>query len=878
MRALGMRGLVIIGLLSAALAAGCSSSDSTSDADYGTAANLPLPSTVSRSEYQQRLYRFLGDLTYRRLGWRRDKAVRDSGPYRDGNYYGTHPAVRIYYSPEVMRWLAGGRAGEIPDGGLIIKEMYDPPAERYAHVRERDLPTPTWTVMTKDRAGSVDGWFWTYFDTTPEHHDPPVPQAVDGHEFPFRYPDSDFGSYCVRCHASAESAMTFITTENIEGFEGEPMEYAVDDSWIDDPDGPGPDPLPNQPTQSATPSAHDFINRAWVDLYDQQPLVDRHAVTALPPVSRDRVVANGHTEFVTSDQCESCHSGDASPFGPNLLIDGVDVSPFAEWRWSMMGLAGRDPIFYAQLESEVALHGGAAGALSASRIEGLCLHCHGVMGQRQHASDHPEQDFTVAKALAHADDDPMRDYGGLARDGVSCLSCHRIKDDADLSLTQIQNGDFRVDAPLDGALTVYGPFKNPSEFAMLGALAAKPVEGPHMRSSRICASCHTVFLPVLDERGQVIDAKYEQATFLEWLNSSFRDDGLTPQSCQDCHMLGGFGREPALTVKIANIQDQDFPPTSFLAPLPNITVEPREGYRRHTLLGINVFGMEMFRQFPDLLGVRLRSFMTGLENGLPQAINNATAGAAIYSARVEILDAQRAGEQVTARVKVTNLVGHRLPSGVGFRRMVLQLLVVDRDGAVVWGSGRINPLGVVVDEHDVPLPSEFHEIDPQSGQQAYEPHYETVTSQRQAQIYEELLRDSRGQFTTSFLARAEDVKDNRLLPTGWTAAGPEGFEPEFAEATEPHGGAAHDADFIDGSGSDTITYVAQIPGAGAGPLEVRAALYYQSIPPRYLNDRFNQAQGPAGQRLHYLTSHLDDSKTSFPGWKLPLGSDVATLP
>jgi hypothetical protein len=34
--------------------------------------------------------------------------------------------------------------------------------------------------------------------------------------------------------------------------------------------------------------------------------------------------------------------------------------------------------------------------------------------------------------------------------------------------------------------------------------------------------------------------------------------------------------------------------------------------------------------------------------------------------------------------------------------------------------------------------------------------------QRQAQIYEELLRDSRGQFATSCLARAEDVKDNRL--------------------------------------------------------------------------------------------------------------------
>jgi len=53
---------------------------------------------------------------------------------------------------------------------------------------------------------------------------------------------------------------------------------------------------------------------------------------------------------------------------------------------------------------------------------------------------------------------------------------------------------------------------------------------------------------------------------------------------------------------------------------------------------------------------------------------------------------------------------------------------------------------------------------------------------------------------------------------------------------------------------------------------VRATLYYQAIPPRYLIDRFSQSAGPATRRLHYLTSHLDDSTTAFAGWKLPLAS------
>ena len=270
--------------------------------------------------------------------------------------------------------------------------------------------------------------------------------------------------------------------------------------------------------------------------------------------------------------------------------------------------------------------------------------------------------------------------------------------------------------------------------------------------------------------------------------------------------------------------------------------------------------------------------MTGFETGLPQAISNAFDGAANRSGRVDILDVERSGDEIATRVKVTNLVGHRLPSGVGFRRLILEFLVVDAGGRVLWGSGRTNALGVIVDENGVPLRSEFHEIDPATGEQAYQPHYQVVDNESSAQIYEELLRDSQGRFTTSFLARAEDVKENRVLPVGWTLHGPEGFAPEFAEATIPHGEAASDPDFTDGTGSDTVTYRARIRAGAAEPLEVRAALYYQSIPPRYLKDRFDEGDGPAVRRLHFITSHVDDAKTSFPGWKLLLGSDGSAVP
>src|SRR5436305_15326281 len=89
---------------------------------HGRAGPLPLPSTLPVAEYEAKLFAFLNAREYTRLGWCRDKCVRDTGPYIDGTYYGTHPAVRIYYSPGVIRWLANGRVGTIPDGEMVIKE------------------------------------------------------------------------------------------------------------------------------------------------------------------------------------------------------------------------------------------------------------------------------------------------------------------------------------------------------------------------------------------------------------------------------------------------------------------------------------------------------------------------------------------------------------------------------------------------------------------------------------------------------------------------------------------------------------------------------------------------------------------------------------
>jgi hypothetical protein len=160
---------------------GAPSGGSGADDDFGLPGELPLPSSMSTQEFEARLFPFLKSRRYVELGWRRDKSVRDTGPYLKGVYYGTHPAVRVYYSPGIMRWLVGGRHGEIPDGEMIIKEQFAPPAARHHDKNEQQLHDAlrSWTVMIKDAQGSHDGWFWSNPGASAEVIDHRAVRAID---------------------------------------------------------------------------------------------------------------------------------------------------------------------------------------------------------------------------------------------------------------------------------------------------------------------------------------------------------------------------------------------------------------------------------------------------------------------------------------------------------------------------------------------------------------------------------------------------------------------------------------------------------------------------------------------------------------------------
>jgi hypothetical protein len=119
------------------------------------------------------------------------------------------------------------------------------------------------------------------------------------------------------------------------------------------------------------------------------------------------------------------------------------------------------------------------------------------------------------------------------------------------------------------------------------------------------------------------------------------------------------------------------------------------------------------------------------------------------------------------------------------------------------------------------------------------------------------------------------VKDNRLLPIGWTRKGPDpSLNGRFLEATYPHGKASSDPDYADGKGHDRVTYRMELPPeVDPALVSVRASLYYQIIPPYFLNQRFTIGKGEATRRLYYVTSNLNLDGTPMENWKILITSD-----
>lgn len=979
--------------------------------ELGKPANLPLPGSLPLVDYEKKLYRWVMTREYVKLGWLSDKEVRDTGPFINGQYYGTHPAVHIYYSPEVMQWLVNNRQGELPDGAMIIKEMYKPPAAIYNELAEmmpqaeyeklRPKLISDWTVMVKSAQASSDGWFWGSVSAPSESQtiDESIVANLDtlknGNARDSQLRSSGFALPCIRCHASAESEMTFASLRNIEGFlpDEDPLRFLSDTSWrtsayfdsfplsLVKKDGqlPAEFNLPDEQlpwpvqahkkkqtkensyseherlkTKNAKQASTRYVNKVFLDTFKEITPIPVSNVKKFPQQWLDHVVqkTGKPQQFITSDNCIGCHGGLAGDnYAVSMFIktgpdygDGFDISEYGEWRWSPMGLAGRDPIFHAQLESEMAIlednvqspNSGIIGSLKDNQqaVTNTCLSCHGAMGQRELAHDAKTNQqlnsnmkidyYYMTEQLSSAnpqteEEKKYHKYGELAREGISCMVCHHIerptekqiknwqpvepdwinsKTPKELAYSLFHNNTGRFESSANNKIN--GPYEVMKK-PMKHAINVTPEKNEFIQDSQLCGTCHTINLPNIgatkDEFPVLNQAEtnpafknynhsIEQATFLEWQNSTFAS-GKNFKSCQDCHMkssfetLDGSIKIDKLVSQIATIEDNFYPDADHGLANNELNVPLRPNYKRHTHVGLNAFLLEMFKQFDSILGVSKNSYMTSASHsGVDLALESMALQAAQDTLDVDVKVLTHSNNQLKAEVTVKNKTGHRFPSGVAFRRSFIEFLVKDGD-KVVWGSGQTNAAGVIVDNNGEPLATEFL-----PNKDSYQKHHQMIKSDKQVQIYEELVQNKDSKFTTSFIHRVHHVKDNRLLPRGWRESSFFKTQGEvmyqFMQATDPEH-VGNDPDYQDvGSdfkGQDKLVYEITLPeGYADKELTVQATLYFQAVPPYWFKQRFSQApNGIATQRLFYLASHLDLNNTAMKNWKFRLTSDSKTV-
>lgn len=468
---------------------------------------------------------------------------------------------------------------------------------------------------------------------------------------------------------------------------------------------------------------------------------------------------SGRTDlFAGSGSCAVCHSSNMSTV---LYHNGSDVSPVTHWRSTMMGNASKDPFWRAVVAEEVHKF-----PQLQQTIESTCTKCHSPMGYTE-AIYNGQQNYSMAEMKV----DP------IANDGVSCTACHQIKPD-NFGMVSSYSGNYII----ENDSINYGPYENPHTQAMFTMIGFTPVYSPHVDKSELCATCHTLFTPYIDNQGNIAGMFPEQTPYLEWKNSIYPAQDI---QCQDCHM-------PVINegIDIATI-----PPGHQVL---------RSPFWRHKFVGGNVYMLGLLKENINTLG--LTAAAAHFDTTISFAEHNLTATAVDFSLTADVLN-----DSLIIKVGIENKTGHKIPSGIPFRRMWIHLKVEDAGGNIVFESGNWNSVGEIIGLNS-----------------NYETHYDLITDEDQVQIYEGVFVDVDQNVTYTLLRAAEYVKDNRIPPIGFVSSH------SSYDTTAIFGAASSDPDFnkdgtTEGTGVDFVTF--RISASGQQTYNIIAQLCFQSIKP-----------------------------------------------
>lgn len=357
--------------------------------------------------------------------------------------------------------------------------------------------------------------------------------------------------------------------------------------------------------------------------------------------------------------CSTCH---ANYRGTNERM----YEYWDTWAGSMMANAARDPLLWAALD--IANQDDAA--LGNVGVGDLCLRCHVPRAWYEGRSH-------CATAWGESFDGACLQGPPSARDndfeGITCSVCHRAYD-----ASAPPPGDV-VDplAPRVGNAQLY---LSTDERRLLGPLTDADTNGYHAwlasrfhASSAFCGQCHEVTNPVRNRRDAVTGADLGylmpiERTYSEYLQSRLSDPAAPEhETCQTCHMP-----QP-------DLDDDGTPDDAYACEFqPGLRGENTalDGpLRTHVFAGASAWMQSMLRDEYAASLNRVEQF----DNAIDQTTRLMTQRA--VTAGITAPPSVMAGRALPVVVRVTNLAGHKFPTGYpeGRRAWVQVAAGVDAD-------------------------------------------------------------------------------------------------------------------------------------------------------------------------------------------------------
>lgn len=577
-----------------------------------------------------------------------------------------------------------------------------------------------------------------------------------------------------------------------------------------------------------------------------------------------------HASVITgndSTQPRGSATGLTSDSGNSLdPIDEGFRAPAKNYNWAfhekrydqiystMMGWAGRDPAFFAELASsnkdlieyinsvpgepdnaatplgqlltDLELFGDISRNPGTSRLEpeellpvaaDICLRCHFPVGWLEGhsepattASPHLTGQFWGANfleepAISAVSPIDVTLESEAEAEGIQCDFCHRMYDNEkraslfDASEMPKGNGSFFLHLT-----DIFGP-------GDIQAERTKPLDAdkPFQQSAEFCGTCHDVTNPLISTAtsigGSVPDMLHPiERTYTEWYHSGF-NNGDPGDSCQGCHTPMKFpGAQtwllhPGMKELWGDV-DQKWIDRGYLTP-PNRNTETGRGKLRN------------------------QNFM---QSAADLTVTPSTA-------------VVNPGDTFTLDVRVTNLTGHKLPTGFAEgREMWIYVKVEDNLGGIVYEDGAIAPTGKLTRTGDTKV-------------------YERVGY---ALGYADSVVDSTKPADRKFRFVLENTvaQDNRIPPAGFDKAA---YQADGAFIVPE---ALYDA----GENWDDTTYTITVPAdAPLGDLTYTVELRYRTFGQeymRFLKDHGNEPTIENGGRARNLPNTAFVTNNGLTNW------------